>query len=569
MATAASLDSGSRFCVSCEGDGISNAAYSYCFNCDSAFCVSCDKSHSKFAKDHKVVVGDDMPEHVTDEKLAFVPCALHSKENMDLYCKDHEVALCNICKHTVHRKCDVQNLSSAFEEIDVSKWRDEVSTRVMTLLGIADEIDSNNQLLLKKVNENTDEMRNTIDHLRTEMNNVLDRYLEQLNAQHMPKIDVITDNSKACKSFSEYLKNQKDALENSKGNRVKELFTLTETNKLCKEYSFALEEIKNEAVPSEVAITEDDKMPSLIQQISRIAYRDTADSEEVPEEMTATQSRKKSFLNIKTCSFVQEQDVKMINDSNTPCITGCCFIPNERLVVCDYSNQKVKFLDKDMKIYFAIPYAKGPWDVDCLNEDCIVVTIPATKSIQFIHIKPGIKSKYKCDIGYKVYGVAVNDKHIFAIIADMDKQQYGVQILNQYGDYVAFIKHIGSELYMPQHICTNIDGSKMYYSGGSNRFLFVNCLTRVGFALYSIRTRALELPKTLICDDDENLIVCDAGTKCLHVINSGGVVGDMILSEQDGFSPQSMCFDKLSDKLIVASWKEKDVKLTVYKLEYD
>lgn len=88
MATAASLDSGSRFCTSCEGDGISVEAYSYCFNCDSLFCVSCDKSDGKFAKDHKDVVGDDMPELDTDEKIVFVPCGLHFKVNMDLYCKN-------------------------------------------------------------------------------------------------------------------------------------------------------------------------------------------------------------------------------------------------------------------------------------------------------------------------------------------------------------------------------------------------------------------------------------------------------------------------------------------------
>ena len=233
MATAVPLDSGSRFCTSCKADGISNEAYSYCFNCNSLLCVSCDKLHRKFAKDHKVVVGDDIPEHDTDEKHAFVPCGLHSKENMDLYCNDHEVSLCDICKHTAHRKCDVQNLSSVFEEVDVSKWRDEVSTRVMTLLGIADEIDSNNQLLLKKINENTDEMRNNIDYLRTETNNVLDRYIEQLTSQHASKIDVVTSNSQVCKRFSEHLKNQNDALESSKGTRFKERFALIETNKLC------------------------------------------------------------------------------------------------------------------------------------------------------------------------------------------------------------------------------------------------------------------------------------------------------------------------------------------------
>ena len=318
---------------------------------------------------------------------------------------------------------------------------------------------------------------------------------------------------------------------------------------------------------SEVVITEDDKMPSLIQQISRIAHRGLVDSEEVVEETIIKPPLKKSFVNIKACSKVHEQNVKMVNDSTTPCITGCCFIPNGRLVVCDNKNKTVKFLDKDMKIYFAFPCNKGPWDVDCLNEDCIVVTTPDAKAIQFIDIKPGIKPKYILDIGYKALGVTVNDNHMFAVIADGDKQKYGVEIRNRYGDYVAFIEHIGSE--WPQRICTNVDGSKLYYSGRSYTSLYVNCLTRAGFGLYSIRTTALKDLKSLICDDEENLIVCDAGTKGLYVIHSNSVVGDTILSEQDGSVPQSMCFNRINDMLTVASQQETVVKLTAYKLEYD
>lgn len=259
----------------------------------------------------------------------------------------------------------------------------------------------------------------------------------------------------------------------------------------------------------------------------------------------------------------------MINDSKTPCITGCCFIPNGRLVVCDNNNQTVKFLDKDMKINFTIPCSDGPWDVDCLNEGCIVVTIPERKSIQFIDIKPGIKPKYIHYIGHKAYGVAVNGERMFVSMADtiLEKQRLcGVQILNKDGKYVAFIEHIGSG--SPQNICTNVDGTKMYYSGGYGTSLFINCFAREGYGLYSVRTNILKSPRSLICDDDENLIVCDDGTKRLHVIDSSGVVSDTILSEQDISVPQSMCFDKINGILNVVSQKEKVVKLTAYKLEY-
>ena len=71
-------------------------------------------------------------------------------------------------------------------------------------------------------------MRNKIEYIRTEINNVFERYIEKLNAQ--PKGDLITDNShQAFKSIGEHLKAQKESVESNKGNRFKEMSTLTET----------------------------------------------------------------------------------------------------------------------------------------------------------------------------------------------------------------------------------------------------------------------------------------------------------------------------------------------------
>lgn len=566
MATAAPLKSDLRFCTSCEGEGISSEVYSYCFNCDSLFCENCNKSHSKFTKDHNVAYGDDIPEHDTGEKHVFVPCALHSKENIDLYCKDHEVAMCNVCKLTSHRKCDVKNLSSAFAEVDVSKFRDEVSKYVMNLLGTAGKIDTGNQSWMEEVNEETNAMRNKIEYLRTEMNSVFDRYLQQLIAQYTSKIDFATCNSKVCKSINEHLTHRKDEMESKKGKHLKELLEIIKTNKLCNEYVVALEEITKETVPSQYVITEDDMAPSLIKQISDIAHRDIADSEEAVEEKIIP-AQKKSFLKMKVCCSVQEEDVKMINDSNIPYIRGCCFIPNGCLAICDYANRKVKFLNRDMKIFYSIPCSEAPWGVDCFNENCVVVTIPAASSIQYIRMKPGIRLNFEIDVGYKVYGVTINGNITFVVVADYEKQKYGVQLLTGYGQKSSFIEHIGFGA--PKCICTNMDGSKLYYSGGSYSSHYVNCLTQTGFGLYTIRTSALKDITTLISDDDENLIVCDVSTKCIHMIDSNGAVCGTVLSEKDVLQPQSMCLNKGNDLLIVASNNKGVVKLTAYKLEYD
>ena len=536
----------------------------YCFNCDSMFCVACDKSHSKFAKDHRVVYGDDMPVYDSGDKQAFVPCKVHSMENIDLYCEEHEEAICNVCKHTSHRKCDVQAIESAFAFVDVSEFRNGVTTHIAKLLAVAEETDINTQSWLEKANENKDEMDHKISYLKTEIISVCDRYLQQLSAQHTSKTDLATSNSRVCKSINAHLTHEKDKMESSKGISFRELLKLIETNKHCKEYTAVLDDMKKESLPAEYVITEDDNIASLIQQISDIGHKKVTDSDEAAVDAKDT-PKKESFVNIKECSHVQEEDIQMINDTQSTSITGCCFMSNGGIALCDNTNDKVKFLDKDMKIYYSFPCAK-PWDVDSFSESIIVVTTPDAKSIQYIYIKPGIKTYCKVDIGYRVYGVhvSVNNKTTFVVIADNEKQRYGIQILKGYGTKLRFINHTGTG--QPRYICTNIDGSKLYYSGRRYTSVFVNCMTQTEFGLYTIHTSSMKESLTLMCDDDENLIACDR--ECIHVIDSQGVVCGTVLPEKDSYL-QSMCLDKANGILIVASGKDKIVKLTAYKLKYD
>ena len=567
MATAVPLKSGSRCCSSCERDGISNTAHSYCFNCDSMLCVDCDKAHNKFVKDHRVVYGDDMSVHDTDDKQAFVLCKVHSTENIDLYCKDHEEVLCNVCKYSSHRKCDVQDISSACAEVDVSKFRNEVTTQVMTLLGTAEKTVTNNQSSLDKVNEHKDEIKHKIEFLRAEINCVFDRYLQQLNIQHASKIDLLISNIKVCKGINAHLTQENDKLKRNEGHSLRELIKLIETNKLCKEYTATLKDISNETVSSEYTITEDDKLKSLIQQISDMGHKKVTDSEEVAKDGIAT-PKKKSFLKIKECLPVKEKDIKMINDSETPDISGCCFIPNGRLVICDRYNKKVKFLTMDMKIFYSIVFQEEPWDVACLGDYQIVVTIPKSKSMEYIEIKPGIQPRYKVDVGHPCFGVAVHENSIFVAIADHEKKIYGIQVLEGFGRKLYFIEQ--RDIGNPKCVCTNTDGSKIYYSAGSYSSLFIKCLTKEGHGLIVIRAATLKDLNTLICDDDGNLIACDVfrGSKCIHLIESQGDVCGTILSEKDGYL-QSMCFDQANDLLAVASCQDKIAKITTYKFKYD
>ena len=130
-------------------------------------------------------------------------------------------------------------------------------------------------------------------------------------------------------------------MEKAKGNRTLETVSLIDINNLYKEYQCFVEEVSHKTAPLEIHITEDDTLSTLIQQLTSIGHRDIVDSEEIVEEATNDQSRKKSFLNVSSCSLIKELDITIPFDKMKAYITGSCFLSDGKLVICDNNNKTV------------------------------------------------------------------------------------------------------------------------------------------------------------------------------------------------------------------------------------
>ena len=559
MASSMSSSTSEQLCAHCLEDGVSNEGYSYCYNCEKLFCVSCDKLHRKFALDHKVVQANDK---ATDEdNQTFVPCKLHTRHTLEHFCTEHESALCSVCKTIQHRKCNVVSLADAFENKDVSKSLDELSSKLLALQETSKTAKAEKQLFLKQTKKEKDEMKDKIDYLRKGFNRVLDGYEEQLNAQQIPVIDAITTTISSYDTLISQAETEMNIMEKAKGNRTLETVSLIDIDNLYKEYQCFVEEVNHETVPLEIHITEDETLPVLIQQLASIGHREIVDSEEIVEEPTNDQSKKNSFLNI---SLVKESDIKLPDDKQTPYITGLCFLSNGDIILCDFHNKKVKVCDKDMKMRFAIPCSDEPWDVDCINDSSVVVTVPGAKSLLFIAIKPGMKLEQTKAINFKCYGVGVKKEAIY--VCGGEQHHLGIKVLTLEGNEMSFFAHMGAGFVRYIHL--NDDGTNICYTGGSENIPFVTCLNRDGYEIFSVTRAELKYPRSVVCDKNGNWLVCDDEMKTIFVINSEGVVCNTLMSREDEFEPKSLCLDFDKDILIVPLWSKNSSKLAAFKLNY-
>ena len=128
--------------------------------------------------------------------------------------------------------------------------------------------------------------------------------------------------------------------------------------------------------------------PGLLQRLKGIAQRIVTESEETDSDLNNTQP-KTSFICIQSCTSVRDADIKLPDDAKVPNITGCCYLPDERVVLCDYDNKKIKLLDKEMKIKYTIPSTESPRDVSNFDENRIVVLYGSDNMRQAWNYSPG------------------------------------------------------------------------------------------------------------------------------------------------------------------------------------
>ena len=76
-------------------------------------------------------------------------------------------------------------------------------------------------------------------------------------------------------------------------------------------------------------------------------------------------------------------------DKYIPNITGCCFLPDDGVIVCDFDNKTLKLLEMELKIKFTILCQTSPLDVARFDGDSVVVLF-SDNSFQRIRVKPGI-----------------------------------------------------------------------------------------------------------------------------------------------------------------------------------
>ena len=259
----------------------------------------------------------------------------------------------------------------------------------------------------------------------------------------------------------------------------------------------------------------------------------------------------------------QEVNVRTSYDKVHPMIVGCAVMLNDYVVLCDAINRKIKLLDPSMALKDSLDL-HFPWNVSVVDDNNVIVTLPAMKQLQYVQIFPSMEKGRVLQIDRLCWGVVVVGDNIF-VSCHNSPGDGEVRVLDKQGN----IKHrlgvidtgLRNPTYLfsgPNYITVNRAGDKVFVSDLDNHT--VTCMTVDGSNIYTYKDKDLHRPSGLYCDDNDNILVCGGDSDNIQMIDAGGHKAGTVVTEEDGLmGPWSIAFRKSDNTLIVSCWKQNNI----------
>ena len=548
-------------CDPCEYDHMSKKAAAYCHECAEYLCEWCKTAHGKLklTRSHKLLSGELMPPKRSAGKMQVLDKVLCSCMNheVSIYCKEHCSLVCVNCRTLHHRRCKTSDIDEEVLSFDVDDTRTTID---------------NFNALNKNISTLQESRENDLSTLSLGAENCRDR-VKQFREELIAKLD-----SMETKSLSDI-----SILE------TQEQETIVKHVNICKS---AMNRLDDDNRKLQLAIERADTRSIFMCniQLSQAVTSMTTITEEITTEVYQPHI---SFECNPAISFAGDQDlgtvrchtsrtpqlkgfdemcitagnkmnVKLHSDAKDACITGSTFLSSGELVLCDYDNNKLKLLDKNLQMKESTDVPGSPWDVAPVNQHQVIVTFPYNKYSQFIQVTPSLALGYKVDLGMQCWGVAVSRESIYLSFNDSGECKIGIYDLtgkqklmispHSYNDgKLMFKKPYYIDVLNDEKICV----SDVDFKSNTST---VYCLESNGNVLYSISNPSFKHCLGISVDENENLLVCDGLSHKVFLITKDGNEVREFLTEKDGlYQPYTTSFRPRDRTLVVTCREHNDI----------
>ena len=259
-------------------------------------------------------------------------------------------------------------------------------------------------------------------------------------------------------------------------------------------------------------------------------------------------------------------NVKAGDDKRTPWISGCTVMTNGDVVLCDSNNCKIKLLNSSGVLTGNLKLSSEPYDVSVLDPTSVIVTLPwGGKQLQVVQVYPQLEPGGVIQLDKPCLGVEVGKGELY--VACYDTPGDGeVRVFGLDGKFKRRlgVNQDGFMFTRPDSITVNSSGKKIFVSDRDTDT--VTCMSVDGRVIYTYKDRSRRGPRGLLCDSEDNILVCGWESNNIQVITADGKRHYTLLTASDGLKdPCSVAYRDNDNTLLVACTSDHLLSLQLTK----
>ena len=270
-----------------------------------------------------------------------------------------------------------------------------------------------------------------------------------------------------------------------------------------------------------------------------------------------------------TVASKSEVNIKMSGELGAVWTTGCTFMPNGDVVLCDRRYSSIKLLSNTFTTKDSLQLDSPPYDVSPVSSSSVVITLPKQDQLQFIQVMPSLKKLDRSiNVGRKCWGVQVVDGLIYVTCHNYPGEGE-VIVLDMNGTITHRLGQPDKKPSMftcPFYITVCTSTRKIFITDGSTDKATVSCLMSDGTVVYQYNDAELIGPRGVCVDGGGNVIVCGHRSNNVQVIRADGTKCCTLLTSQDGvLAPYSVAYRESDNTIIVGCYDNNNI--LVYKMK--
>ncbi|XP_045183376.2 uncharacterized protein LOC123541820 [Mercenaria mercenaria] len=574
-------------CSLCEKEGKHMEAVRYCEECFVYMCDSCVNYHNRFPLNsrHKLL---DQSQFTTLNQPALKSfptkrCLKHPGELINIFCEDHDVVCCSVCKALDHSSCTkTQHLPDAAKGVLLSQGYQSIKKQAKEFLSEVNNVLANLSADIFRIAKEKDNIKQTIANFRKKVNKYFDnleqKSLDELDFREKRITTIIDKDLKFLHTTKTKAEDILKQIETFKGDNECELFVHVKMGKDYVHDSMGIvhgysksqreESIKFIINPEiEVYLSSLKKLGTFSK--ARLSSTSSEIQVAVPKQSPVSQSKRADTS--KDTGYYQLElfgryNVHEKSDSNDSFIRAICQLPDRNILIIDANNGSLKRLDPSYKLIDSIKINGFLYSVCAVGSDEVAVSLWTDKKIQIVSVGRRLSLRRTFSTGTYCRGMAYIDNKLYVCCGDVSDSSSGcIEVYNKAGKLKHRIfraaRHSSS---VPDCIISSDDGQHLFVT--MFRSDTITMLDFAGNVVNTYSDKKLKNPCGLCTYGRGHVFVCGKDSNTVHKITPENNKIEVILSESDDIkNPWGVCYDWKYSRLLVSCGESNE--LVVFNLK--